>query len=64
MKTVMTKNEAINAIEKLPEGATIKQMIEALQIRERNLQAMASIEAGRGVPQEEVDKIVDQWLEE
>ena len=64
MKTVMTKNEAINAIEKLPEDATLKQMIEALQIRERNLQAMASIQAGRGVPQEKVDKIVDQWLEE
>ena len=64
MTTGMTKNEAINAIERLPEGATVKQMIEALQVRERNLQAMVSIEAGRGVPQEEVDTIVDHWLEE
>ena len=60
----MTKNEAISIIQELPENVTVPQIIEALQIRERNLQAMASIEAGKGIPQEEVDKIVDQWLEE
>ena len=60
----MTKHDAINAIRELPEDVTIPQIIEALQIRERNQQAMASIEAGKGIPQDEVDKIVDRWLEE
>ena len=60
----MTKNEAISIIQELPENVTVPQIIEALQIRERNLQAMASIEAGKGIPQEEVDNIVDRWLEE
>ncbi len=60
----MTKSEAISVIQELPEDVTVSQIIEALQIRERNLQAIASIEAGKGIPQEKVDKIVDRWLEE
>lgn len=60
----MTKHEAISVIQRLPDDATTTQIIQALQIQERNLQAMNSIAAGKGIPQEEVDKIVDRWLEE
>ena len=60
----MTKSEAIDGIKELPDNVTISQIVEALQIRERNLQAMASLDAGKGIPQHEVDRIVDRWLEE
>lgn len=60
----MTKNEAISLIQELPDNVTLPEIVEALQIRERNLQAIASLEAGKGISQEEVDRIVDRWLEE
>lgn len=60
----MTKQEMINVIHEMPENVTPNQVVQAILFRERNFQAMASLKAGKGIPQEEIDKMVDEWLEE
>jgi hypothetical protein len=60
----VTKQEIIEVIQELPDNVTAHQVIEAIRFRERNFQAMASIRAGKGIPHEEIDKMVDEWLQE
>ncbi len=59
----MTKNEAISVIQSLPDDVTTTQIIQALQIQERNLKAMNSIAAGKGISEQEVDKIAHRWFD-
>lgn len=60
----MTKQEIIDVIQELPENVTANQVIEAIRIRERTFQAIASMDAGDEIPQEEIDLMVDEWLAE
>lgn len=60
----MTKQEIISVIQELPDNVTAKQVIDAIRFRERNFQAMASIREGKGIPHEEIDRMVDEWLQE
>lgn len=60
----MTKQEIISVIQELPDNVTAKQVIDAIRFRERNFQAMTSIREGKGIPHEEIDKMVDEWLQE
>lgn len=60
----MTKQEIIDVIQELPDNVTANQVIEAIRIRERTFQAIASLDAGIEIPQEEIDQMVDEWLAE
>jgi hypothetical protein len=60
----MTKQEIINVIQELPDNMTASQIIEVLRIREQTLEAIASMDAGDEIPQEEIDLMVDEWLAE
>ncbi len=60
----MTKQEIINVIQELPDNVTAHQVVEAIRFRERTFQGIASLDAGKGIPQEDIDKMVDEWLEE
>lgn len=60
----MTKQEIINVIQELPDNVTASQVIDAIRFRERNFQAMNSVRDGKGIPHEEIDQMVDEWLRE
>ena len=60
----MTKQEIISVIQDLPDNVTVKQVIDAIRFRERNFQALASLDSGIEIPQEEIDQMVDGWLQE
>ena len=60
----MTKQEIISVIQELPDNVTAKQVIDAIRFRERNFRAMTSIRESKGIPHEEIDKMVDEWLQE
>ena len=60
----MTKQEIISVIRDLPDNVTVKQVIDAIRFRERNFQALASLDSGIEIPQEEIDQMVDEWLAE
>lgn len=60
----MTKQEIIDVIQELPDNVTASQVIEAIRIRERTFQAIASLDAGIEFSQEEIDQMVDEWLAE
>lgn len=58
----MIKQEIIDVIKKLPDNVTVDQIVETIRIRERTFQAIASLDAGIEIPQEEIDQMVDEWL--
>lgn len=58
----MTKQEILHVIQELPDNVTANQVIEAIRIRERTFKAIASLDAGIEIPQEEIDLMVDEWL--
>ena len=60
----MTKQEIINVIQELPDNVTAYQIIEVIRIRERTFEAIASMDAGEEIPQEDIDQMVDEWLAE
>ena len=60
----MTKQQIITMIEDMPDDVTVNQVVEAIRIRERTFQAMASIRDGKEIPHEEIDRMVDEWLAE
>lgn len=60
----MTKQEILNVIQELPDNVTANQTIEVIRIRERTFQAIASMDAGEEILQEDIDDMVDEWLAE
>ncbi len=60
----MTKQEILDVIVKLPDDITEAEVIEELRLRQRHYQAIASLDAGKGIPHEEIEAMVDQWLQE
>ncbi len=60
----MTKQEVINVIKELPDNVTVNQIISVIRIREQTLDAIASMDAGEEVLQEDIDAMVDEWLTE
>lgn len=60
----MTKQEILNVIQELPDNVTANQIIEVIRIRERTFQAIASMDAGEEILQEDIDDMVDEWLDE
>ena len=59
----MTEKEAvIEAIEKLPAGATLEDIQEELAILASIRQAETDVDAGRFVPHDEVKKRIAEWL--
>lgn len=59
----MTEKEAIiEAIEKLPDGATLEDIQEELAILASIRQAETDVDAGRFVPHDEVKKRIAEWL--
>jgi predicted transcriptional regulator len=55
------KQLAIQAIRKLPEGASMRQIVAEMALLESFRQAEADIEAGRFITHEELKQRVETW---
>jgi predicted transcriptional regulator len=59
----MTEKQAvIEAIEKLPDEATLEEIQDEIAILASIRQAEADVASGRAVPHEEVKKRIAEWL--
>ena len=63
----MTKQDLIKKIQDLPEDAPFDQLdaeIEKLRLKLRIDRGIQQAERGETVPHEEIEKMIDGWLEE
>ncbi|HYH66615.1 MAG TPA: hypothetical protein VD866_18110 [Urbifossiella sp.] len=56
------KAAALAMIQKLPDDATWEKITELLTLRAVLEQGVAEIDAGRGIPHDQVMKEMDEWL--
>ena len=63
MADAMTKKEILNALDGLPENATIEDAMERLYILHRIERGLRQIEEGKTLTQEEVKAQLAKWME-
>ena len=62
----MTKQELIEMVEALPEGADLEHIAEELEratFMAKVQRGIAQLDRGEGIPHEVIEKKIDKWLE-
>lgn len=57
-----TKEEVLDIIRRMPEEATVADIIAELCFRQKVDQGLRELDVGKGVPHEEARKRLDKWL--
>ncbi len=66
----MTKQELLKMVEALPEGAAANDFdriaveVKRVQARTRLQDSLDQIDRGEGIPHDEIEAMMDQWIEE
>lgn len=63
----MTKQDLIRRIQELPEDTPLDRLeaeVEKIRFRLRIERGLQQAERGETVPHEEIEKMIDEWLEE
>lgn len=55
------KQDAIEAIEQLPDNVPFDEILYRLYVLHRVRQGMQDVEAGRGIPSDELVREIEQW---
>ncbi len=58
-----TKDAVIEMIRRLPEDATVDDIMYELYVRKKVLSSLDDLDDGKGIPHEEVQKEFARWLE-
>ncbi|MCB9770838.1 MAG: hypothetical protein H6752_21755 [Candidatus Omnitrophica bacterium] len=58
-----TKETAIRAIEDLPEDSSWEEILERIRFISSVQQGLAELDAGKGVPDEDIKKEISEWRE-
>jgi predicted transcriptional regulator len=61
MHTHSAKQDAIEAIEQLPDNVALDEIVYRLYVINKVRQGMADVEAGRGISSEELAREIEQW---
>jgi predicted transcriptional regulator len=61
MHTHTAKQDAIEAIEQLPDNVALDEIVYRLYVINKVRQGMADVEAGRGISSEELAREIEQW---
>jgi hypothetical protein len=61
MHTHTAKQDAIEAIEQLPDNVALEEIVYRLYVINKVRQGMADVEAGRGISSEELAREIEQW---
>ncbi len=59
---VSTKQDALRLIEKLPEDASLDDIIYEIYFRQRVDRGLRELDAGETIPHEDVERSVSEWL--
>ncbi len=55
------KQDAIEAIEQLPDNVPFDEILYRLYVLHKIRQGMQDVEAGRGIPSDELAREIEQW---
>lgn len=55
------KQEAIEAIERLPDNVALDEIVYRLYVLNKVRQGLQDVDAGRGIPSEELAREIEQW---
>lgn len=61
MHTQTAKQDAIEAIEQLPDNVPMDEILYRLYVLNKVRQGMQDVEAGRGISSEELAREIEQW---
>jgi predicted transcriptional regulator len=61
MHSHTAKQDAIEAIEQLPDNVPLDEIVYRLYVLNKVRQGMQDVEAGRGVSSEELAREIEQW---
>ena len=61
MQTHSAKQEAISAIERLPDDAPLDEIVYRLYVLNKAQQGLQDIDAGRVIPAEQLAREIEQW---
>ena len=61
MHTHTVKQDAIEAIERLPDNVDFDEIVYRLYVLHKIRQGMQDVEAGRGIPSDELAREIEQW---
>ncbi|HTY51378.1 MAG TPA: hypothetical protein VMB48_16965 [Steroidobacteraceae bacterium] len=61
MHTQTAKQDAIEAIEQLPDNVPLDEIVYRLYALNKIRQGMQDVEAGRGISSEELAREIEQW---
>ena len=56
------KEQLLQILEELPENASLEDIQYHIYVRQKIQQGLDDVDAGRGVPHEEVEKRLSKWL--
>ena len=56
------KADVIRMIESLPEEASVSDIMEELYFRQQVEEGLRELDAGKGIPHEEVEQRIQRWL--
>jgi hypothetical protein len=59
---VTAKDEILEIVRRLPDDATLLEILSALQLHLKVDQGLREIEAGRGIPHEQARARLQKWL--
>lgn len=61
MQTHSAKQDAIEAINRLPDNAPLDEIVYRLYVLSKIQQGMKDVDDGRGIPSEELAREIEQW---
>ncbi len=61
MQSQTAKQEAIDAIQRLPDSAPLDEIVYRLYVLNKVQQGMKDVDAGRGMKSEELAREIEQW---
>ena len=61
MHTHTAKQDAIEAIERLPDNVDFDEIVYRLYVLHKIRQGMQDVEAGRGISSDEIARAIEQW---
>jgi predicted transcriptional regulator len=61
MQTHSAKQDAIEAINRLPDNAPLDEIVYRLYVLNKIQQGMKDVDDGRGIPSEELAREIEQW---
>ena len=61
-QTASAKDAVIEMIRQMPDGVTVADILDALEVRTRIEEGLRELDAGQGVPHEEAKARLARWL--